>query len=186
MNYREALEIARCNPGFSVSPTEAGGFAVHRADGTPVNSAPQPEDELSRLKRDKVSLEERLAWSSAQLDQANSSHRAALASLESKSQRVSSELAAARTENALALASRDKQVSDITKHLQQLQSRLAKVSKEELDRITAIDAGERDERSKERKAQRRVQNCSCRGEVESCVRCGGRGYYATDGYGNSA
>ena len=35
------------------------------------------------------------------------------------------------------------------------------------------------------KAERHNVTCACRGEVEDCVRCYGKGYYTTDGLGNA-
>ena len=36
----------------------------------------------------------------------------------------------------------------------------------------------------ERKAQRKTVTCACKGEVEDCIRCYGKGYYVIDGFGN--
>lgn len=40
-----------------------------------------------------------------------------------------------------------------------------------------------DEEIEKKRNERRMVSCSCRGEVEDCMYCSGKGFYETDGFG---
>lgn len=173
MEFREALEIARTNLGYSVTRNESGNFVVLRPDGTVVG-APEPgETELAIIRRENERLRERYGWACDQPEQSGREHRAEIVRLEARIHELSSALSAERDEH-----------SKCDHELQLIKNKLSKVSKEELDRIKEADAKERDARATELRAERRQVLCPCRGEVENCTRCNGRGTYTADGYGN--
>lgn len=173
MDYREALEIARRNPGASVTRGENGSFVVRRPDGTLLGAPSLQADELTRLKHENERLQRRYDDAFALLDEAKRDHRAELAGLEAKIHELRSALLAIRDEHANA-----------TKKVEQLQTKISKVSAEEWERIKITDDKEREELAKATRAARHTQKCACLGEVENCARCDGRGTYITDGYGN--
>ena len=173
MDFRDAIEIARRNPGASVTRGEDGDFIVRRADGT-LFGAPVPSiDEIGQLRRENERLQQRYDDAFALLDETKRHHRAELTGLEAKIHQLHISLHAAQAEH-----------EDTVTHLKQLEAKLAKVSRAEWDRIKAADERDRQDYAKALREERHVQKCACLGEVENCARCDGRGSYTTDGYGN--
>jgi len=173
MEFREALQIARSNPGCTVTRDEAGNFVVHRPDGSVVGAPGGGESELDILRRKNERLQERYNWACGKLEDVGRSYQAEIVRLEAR-----------LNENAVALSVERDERKKCEHELQVAKHKLSKVSKEEFDRIKAAEAGERDALAAELRAERREVVCPCQGEVENCARCGGVGRYTTDGYGN--
>src|SRR5690606_20097497 len=152
---------------------EDGGFVVRRPDGT-LFEAPDPAiDEISHLRRENERLQQRYDDAFALLDETKRHHRAELAGLEAKIHQLHTHLHTAKVDQA-----------ETASRLKQIEEKLAKVSPHEWERIKAADEKDRQEYAKALRDERHVQQCACRGEVENCARCDGRGSYTTDGYGN--
>lgn len=173
MHYRDAIEIARQNPGFCVTRGGDGEFVVLRPDGSVVDAPTDGETERDRLAIENARLRDQYENVSALLDEATAGHRAEIAGLEAKLEQLRVKLQAEQHSH-----------SSTSMRLAHAEAKLAKVSQNELDRIKLADEAQREERAAELREERRVINCPCRGEVENCPRCCGRGTYTTDGYGN--
>lgn len=173
MDYRDAIEIARKNPGASVTRGEDGGFIVRRPDGTPLGGPKPAIDEIEQFRRENERLQQRYDDAFALLDETRRHHRAEIAGLEAKIHQLQMSLHAGQVEHASTID-----------RLKQLEAKLAKVSQAEWERIKAAEEKDRQDYARALKEERHVQKCACMGEVENCARCDGRGSYTTDGYGN--
>ena len=173
MDFRDAIEIARRNPGASVTRGEGGGFIVRKPDGTLLEASEPASDEVEQLKRENERLQQRYDDAFALLDETERSHRADIASLDAKIHQLQMSLLAAREESKAA-----------AERIKELDAKIAKVSASEWERIKSADEEDRRAYAEAMRKERNLQKCSCMGEVENCVRCDGKGSYTTDGYGN--
>ena len=107
-----------------------------------------------------------------------------IAALRNQVHHIGVQLNGERASRAIERKTTDDERESLKTRIQQLEARILKVSVEEWDRIKAVDEKVQAERASALKTQRLVSSCSCRGEVESCARCSGSGWYTTDGYGN--
>lgn len=161
MKLYEALQIAKQHPRAFVTRGE-DGFVVRSTDGSLLTSAPIAND-LEALRRE----------NKAKLEELAQAHRAEIVGLEARIMEIYAELHDVRTERDL-----------LASELEQLQKRAKKVSPAEWERISRLEETERAKKAKDMKSARYVKNCPCRGEVENCARCSGKGTYVADGYGN--
>lgn len=174
MEYFEAANIARQNPGSVITRDDSGIFIVRLANGAVVigssqyasgvtqGSVPQREkqlDELSRICDDYASREIQLEHEIAVLTETITTLRGSISQ--------------AKLE-----------VNQLSREVKSLQSKLAKVSTAEWERIKECDILDRETDVARRKAERTTVKCSCGGAVENCNRCFGAGEYALDGCGN--
>ena len=173
MDFRDAIEIARRNPGASVTRGEDGDFVVRQPDGTLLGGPEPASDETEQLRRENERLQQRYNDAFALLDEARQNHRTELSGLEAKIHQLRILMHAAREENA-----------NVVNCVKQLEAKISRVSQAEWERIKAIDEKDRGDYTKALKEERHFQKCACMGEVENCARCDGKGSYTTDGYGN--
>jgi chromosome segregation ATPase len=169
MKFRDALELAKRHPGAWVTRGAGEVFVVHGIgscnDRGQVITAGQSfasDACFDGSDKDHSDLtKERLRHSSdiARADQVVRSLR--------------SELTALRSAHQEALSK-----------IKGLEEKIAKVDRSEWERIRIAEQGKRVADSRELRNQRQEQICSCRGEVENCVRCWGRGVITVDGHGN--
>ena len=173
MEFREALDIARRNPGATVTRGADGQFVVLREDGSPFPAPDPAKDEIERLQREIAFLLRRYDDVQSQLEEERRSHKGDVAALNAKVHQL--QLAVNAGDEALAAAAKTNE---------QLREKIARVSPEEWARIKVHEEELRQANVRELRAERRVQNCACNGEVENCARCYGRGTYTVDGFGN--
>jgi len=173
LDYREALDIARRNPGARVTRGADGQFVVLREESFPSPGSDPANDENERLKQANALLQKRYNDVVAQLEDERRVHKADILAHEAKIHQLWIKQHA--SDAALKAAS---QTND------QLRTRIAKVSLAEWARIEAHEEEERNAHAKRLRAETHVQKCRCQGEVENCVRCYGRGSYTVDGFGN--
>jgi len=173
LDYREALDIARRNPGTRVTRGADGQLVVLREDSPPFPVSSPAKDEIERLQQENAFLQRHYDDICAQLENERRAHKADISALEAKIHQLWKKKHA--MDEALATAG---------KANDQLVAKISKVTAEEWARIEAHEEEERKVHFKDLRAARQVQNCRCQGEVENCVRCYGRGSYTVDGFGN--
>lgn len=173
MDYRHALDIARRNLGATVTRGTDGSFVVLHPDGSEFSASDLAKDELEGLKRENAFLQRRYDDVSTQLEEERRSRQTDIAALDAKLQQAQLALHAAKEEQAQSVSTNE-----------HLKAQIAKVSPEEWARIKAAEEEDKKAYAQKLRAERRVQHCSCQGEVENCVRCDGRGSYTVDGFGN--
>lgn len=173
MEFREALDIARRNPGATVTRGADGQFVVLREDGSPFPLPDPAKDELERLQRENAFLLRRYDDIHAQLEDERKAHKSDVAALNAKVHQF--QLAKHESDEALAAAAKTNE---------QLREKMSRVSAEEWARIKVQEEEQRQAHVRELRAERRTQHCACKGEVENCARCDGRGTYVVDGFGN--
>jgi septal ring factor EnvC (AmiA/AmiB activator) len=186
MDYRAAAEIARKHPGAVITRDDSGNFVVRLQDGVVVGGthyaaesnhdaqrAQELSEELDRVRSTQIRQEillrgeaNQLRKEIAQLKDTIREGNSAYSAAKLEISRVVHDLDGLRTENAV------------------LRRKLAKVSATELERIATDDRLARETDAARRKAERKIVKCACRGEVENCARCYGKGQYTVDGYGN--
>jgi tellurite resistance-related uncharacterized protein len=180
MDYRTALEIARRNPGISVCPAQSGGYVLRHQDGSLFTSPDGAIAEDTTPSRLSQNLQYQYEQVFAQLGEAYNE----ISARDGRLQQLQSQLNGERANRAVEIKALDEEKSILTKRIQHLEARIAKVSPDEWERIKFADETEKAERASALRAVRRTLSCACLGEVENCIRCSGRGSYTTDGYGN--
>jgi len=179
MEYHEAAEIARKNPGAVLTRDASGSFIVRLLNGNVVGAVDASAvmggllrerdahlEELSQVHADFAAREEQLQAEIAALRMTCTKLQGAVSAAKCESVQLSQQIEALRTEKMA------------------LETRLSKVSDAEWERIREADRLQREAEAVQRKAERRVVQCACSGEVENCARCFGAGEYLVDGYGN--
>lgn len=184
MLYRDALELARSNPGCSVTRDSVGEFIVRRPDGSLVESSPvQPAADTAE-KSTQHSYIERLEH---ELDLVRQRFDAALFSMEQERRQFQERL---QNKDFLTgnlreqLKSAEARITGLLEELSAVKARLARLTPEDLARIREAEDNERKDLAETLRQERHTQHCACQGEVENCIRCSGRGHYVTDGHGN--
>lgn len=177
MDFREASEIARRNPGARVTRGSDGGFVVLLEDGSPFPSQNSAENETERLLRDCDLLRRQSDELRAELEEERSSQRREEAALNAIVQQLQFQLQFADQASKEALSSANKTI-------EQLKAKMSLVSAEEWERIKVCEKTDREDHARELRKERRTQSCPCQGEVENCARCDGKGIYTVDGFGN--
>ena len=180
MEYHEAAQIAKQNPGSVLTSDQTGSFIVRLNDGrilgVPQSNTAAVEQllqgrekhakELYRIQANFTSREEYLKAEVIKLGETCTNLRATVSAANFKSAELTQQLETLRTVNAV------------------LQTKLSKVSDAEWEKITESDRLQREAEAVQRKADRRKVKCACSGEVENCARCFGVGEYDVDGYSN--
>jgi len=179
MEYHEAANIARKNPGAVLTRDASGTFIVRLTNGVVIGSSGNAAvvdavhrereehlDELSRVQTDFAFREDQLRHKISDLNETITKLKGSVNAAKLDAHQLSQQLEMLRAENA------------------SLQTKLAKVSAEEWERIKESDRVIRESYVARRKAERSTVNCQCLGEVESCIRCFGAGKYSVDGFGN--
>ncbi|NOT16668.1 MAG: hypothetical protein HOP20_01205 [Sulfuriferula sp.] len=172
MEYHEAADIARKNPGAVMTRDSSGTFIVRLTNGEVVGSSGNTANVADAAHQEREAhldfafREDQLHHEIADLSETISKLKGAVSAAKLDAHQLSQQLETLRAENA------------------SLQSKLAKVSAEELERIKAADKVIREADSARRKSERRTVKCSCFGEVENCFRGYGAGEYTVDGFGN--
>ena len=196
MNFRQACELSKMNPGSTVQRNESGDFVVLDADGHSNEQIGQPRKEtqpaarnnsdcadLETLKKALEAAQSEAAHLRAVFDSANEGAKYEI----SKSGKWRSKY----EELQHQYDRMQKQYNEVkSKHeemlnqLNQLQSKLDLISNAEWKTIQERIQKEKDDYSKELRGKRVLMKCPCSGEVENCARCYGAGEYTVDGYGN--
>ncbi len=179
MEFHDAAEIARKNPGAVLTRDASGSFVVRLPNGNVVGAADASaltdgllrerdalRNELSRVHADFAAKEEQLQAEIAALRVTCTKLQGAVSAAKRESVQLSQQIEALRTDKL------------------RLERRLSKVSDAEWERIREVDRVQREAEAVQRKAERRVVQCACSGQVENCARCFGAGEYLVDGYGN--
>lgn len=179
MDYHEAAEIARKNPGAVLTRDAFGSFVVRLLNGTVVG-AEDGNTVMDGLLRERDALLEELSQVHADLAAREEQLQSEIAALRSTCAKLQGVVSAARCES-LQLS---QQLEALRTEKMALETRLSKVSDSEWERIREEDRLQREAEAVQRKAERRVVQCACSGEVENCARCFGAGEYVVDGYGN--
>lgn len=164
MNFQEAKQIAKDRPGSVVTRSADGSFVVLDENGSEIESVGACRDDGP--------------------GETEYAFRQRCEALETTLSEVR------------ARASKDekefkKEITGLKERIRVLQEQLTE-NERQLKRVTeddwaAIEAREKEEKlklMKERKDERRTVTCPCKGEVENCQMCYGKGYYEADGYGN--
>lgn len=184
MEYFEAANIAKQNPGSVVTRDDSGSFIVCLAHGAVIGPSQYASDvlqaslrhrekqldDLSRICDDYASREIQLKHEIAALTETITTYRGFISQ--------------AKLE-----------INQLSLEVESLQSKLAKVSTVEWERIKESDRLNREADLARRKAERTADfarrkaecttvKCSCGGAVENCNRCFGAGEYTVDGLGN--
>jgi len=197
MNYQEALQIARENPGCRVRRSAAGVFEVVRPDGSvlpdviavggvPAAGATPPRDlqhqydgALAKLETARREIQ-MLQGAIHRLERENAKLQVSINGLQNRAHKMQELMAARRKQHD----AKERERSNRAARVSQLESKLARVSPEELQRIEAAEQEEFALNARNLSNQRREIVCRCRGENEGCVHCFGRGVYTTDGHGH--
>jgi chromosome segregation ATPase len=180
MEYYEAADIARKNPGAVMTRDASGTFIVRLTNGEVVGSFGNTAiaadvahrerkahlDELSRIQTDFAFREEQLCHEISELDEEISKLKRAVSAEKLDSYQLSQQIETLQAENT------------------SLQGKLAKVSAEEWERIMAADKVIREADIAHKKSELNTVKCSCCGSLENCTRCFGAGEYTIDGLGN--
>ncbi len=186
LNFREASEYAKRNPGSILTRDESGEFIVRNSDGSLVTEAIDASTavETAQLVR---SLEAEISQlrsklESVEITAANQQQKYQEQKYRSCRERegLKKNIAKALSENATLT----KKLAEANEKIDLLSQKLGKVSEEEWERINTCEENERKELADKRHKERHAVRCSCRGEVENCRFCYGRGTYETDGFGN--
>jgi len=172
MNYQDAKEVARKNPGAVVVRGQDGGFVVRLVDGLVVSVSLDSSNDV-RAEGDIEALSQRCKYLSWRIEESEKIYKKKVSELDILIDELNAVLRNVRDEKR-----------GLEIELNDIRSRLGKVSQQEWERIRVEDENNRLNYVEEMRSQRNTKECSCKGEVENCVRCGGSGYYTTDGYGN--
>jgi len=187
MLYRDALELARNNPGCLVTRASDGEFVVKRPDGSILDSVPAPTAPTPTMIAESEDHEHRIERLVREVEYLQQRYDATLFTLDEERRQAQERLS---TKDQLMgnlrgqLKDAETRIASLTDELNNFKARMAKLSPEEQERLKALEADERKNHSDELRNERHTRHCSCQGEVENCVRCNGRGSYITDGYGN--
>ncbi len=172
MEYYEATDIAKKNPGAVVTRDASGTFIVRLTNGVVVSSSGNAADGVGVTHRESderlgfLFREEQLLHEIANLNETITELKNSVSSKVVFAHELSQQLETLRAEKV------------------SLQTQIAKVSSDEWERITEADKVVRETEVARRKEVRRTVKCPCLGEVENCVRCFGSGEYTVDGFGN--
>lgn len=194
MQYKDAIAIAKSNPGSVVKRGADGLFEVHTEDGKILSSDQhnKPTQEYpsaapgAETEKTISELTKKIESATAELKiKANNLH-AAESVIAEQSRRILSLTELLRTSQA-ELQGAQAELLIIKNKLASHEARISKVSKDEWDRIDREEQLKREQETilaNEKRLQRNVISCACLGEVEKCPRCFGSGSYMTDGFGN--
>ena len=190
MEFRQAIQVAKNNPGTILARDHDGSFVVKNPDGTMV--ADGSHDSRSEDSTNEIGLLEDtirdLQSKLHHLESTNSALNEKLRVTQIRYERISkqrdlkykkeiqdlkSELKEKRTSNATL----KKKLSSTVVQLEVLTNKFEMVNEEEQKRI-------QNQEVEDRRRERHTVQCSCLGEVENCHYCYGKGTYVTDGFGN--
>lgn len=173
MEFREAAEIARRNPGARVTRDPDGGFTVVHEDGSLLSGTPPAMKDVDHSHRESEFLQRENADIQRMLMEERRDRGSEVSGLRAEIVRLQKALRA--SEQALLDAGTENE---------RLKERISRVTDEDWENIKTREHAERESRARELRAERHEQKCSCLGEVEDCARCDGKGTYTVDGFGN--
>lgn len=179
MEYQEAAEIARNNPGAVLTRDASGFFIVRLLNGTVVGTV-DDNTVMDGLLRERDAHFEELSQVHANFAAREEQLQAEIAGLRAKCMKLQGDVSAKKGESAQL----SKQIEALRAEKMVLETKLSKVSDAEWERIREAERSQQESKVIQRKAERRVVRCACSGEVENCARCFGAGEYVVDGYGN--
>ena len=192
MNFRKASEIARMNPGATITRDELGGFLVRKPDGgllgADLNVAVMDSPRFDGAERDALHqkcmrLQEEIREAKQLLHASESRENLLHAKLLSLREDCQKLRVSASKANSEAHELRQKLIELQSEHVA-LKAKAGRVSDAEWARIAELERAQREEEFANRRAERRSISCPCSGEVENCARCYGAGEYVVDGFGN--
>jgi Tfp pilus assembly protein FimV len=203
MNFHEAAEIARNNPGSVLTRDDAGGFVVLLNDKTISRSEKSNRDQEQPQHGVDLIEEMRARTNALELERQSmeKEHKQIVQQYEEQITQLQSELKVQTHEinrvNHLCdtirqqavtlraeLESSRAEISALTAKLEGLQRLVEKLPADELGRIRALREKELAAQAEEKRSIRELINCSCGGESDKCFKCAGTGSYVIDGYGN--
>jgi predicted RNase H-like nuclease (RuvC/YqgF family) len=205
MNFHEASEIARSNPGAVLMRDDTGGFVVLLNGKTisPIEKSSrdqeQPQHGVDLIEK----IRERTNALELERQRMEMEHQQIVHQYEEQITRLQSELKVqaheinrvnylCNTIRQQAVSHREElessraEISALTAKLKGLQRLVEKLPADELGRLREFRGKELAIQAEEKRNFRKLINCSCGGESEKCFKCAGTGSYYIDGYGNVA
>jgi uncharacterized coiled-coil DUF342 family protein len=203
LNFHDAAEIARSNPGSVLTRDDAGGFVV-LLNGKTISRAEKSSHDEQQSQREVdliAELRDRINELELERQSKEREHKQIAHQYEEQITRLQSELKVQTHEinriNHLCdtirqqaiplradLESSRVEISSLTAKLEGLQRLVEKIPTEELDRLRELRGKELAAQAEEKRSIRELISCSCRGESDKCFKCAGTGSYVIDGYGN--